>query len=42
MGKIQKYYQGKTITSTRDMAKSSNSETNNFLKPSQIFKDLDV
>jgi hypothetical protein len=42
MGEIQKYYQGETIATTRDMAKSSNSEIHDFLTPSQIFRNLVV
>jgi hypothetical protein len=33
MGETQKYYHEKTITTTRDMAESSNSEIDDFLTP---------
>jgi hypothetical protein len=37
MQKIQKYVQGDTITTTKNMAKSSDNETDDFLTPSQMF-----
>jgi len=40
--KTQKYVQGDTITTTRDMVESSDSEIDDFLTPSQMFKNLAV
>jgi hypothetical protein len=40
MGETRKYYQGKTITTIRDMANSSKSEIDDFLTPSRIFRVL--
>jgi hypothetical protein len=40
MGETQKYYQGETVTTTKDIVESSNSEINDFLTPSQTFKNF--
>jgi hypothetical protein len=37
MGETQKYIQGNTITTTRNMAKSLKNEIDDFLTPSQMF-----
>jgi hypothetical protein len=42
MGNTQKYYQGKTITTTKDMAESSDNKIYDFRTPFQIFRNLDV
>ncbi len=42
MGKIQKYVQGDNITTTRDMVESSDNEIDDFLTPSQMFRNLVV
>jgi hypothetical protein len=42
MEENQKYYQGKTITTTKNVAKSLDGEINDLLTLFQIFRDLAI